>query len=103
MLRKWFLKYGIPELCKLCMGLKTPYRLQGNAQYERYNRDLHDLLHTLPPEKKRQWPEHLSELVYAYNATPNSTNGYSPHYLLFGVHSHLPVDAILGLAQDLNR
>jgi hypothetical protein len=34
---------------------------------------------------------------------PHSTTGYSPYYLLFKVHPHLPVTALLGQEQVLDK
>ncbi|XP_071816591.1 uncharacterized protein [Apostichopus japonicus] len=57
----------------------------------------HDRLRILSADKRRSWPSHLLELIYAYNATPHSSTGYAPHYLFFGREPALPVDHLLGI------
>ncbi|PJE77797.1 hypothetical protein CI610_03272 [invertebrate metagenome] len=90
----------IKELCKLA-GVKktrtTPYHPMGNGSVERFNQTLIKMLSTLEDDKKSDWKSYVAPLVQAYNATKNDSTGFSPHYLMFGWHPRLSVDAFLGL------
>ena len=57
----------ISELCNM-YGMEkwrtTPYRPQGNAQTERFNRTLHNLLRNLPEQNERRWTDHIQTVVF---------------------------------------
>ncbi|CAH1247195.1 RTL1 [Branchiostoma lanceolatum] len=121
--RQFILPYGFPkklhsdqganfqselirELCKLYGAAKistTPYHPAGNGQCERFNRTLLDLLGTLEVDKKRRWPDYISQLVHAYNNAPHSSTGYSPYYMMFGRHARLPWDVTQGVDSDIEE
>ena len=96
LVREWFSRFGPPlrihsdrgrdfeskvvrSLCKMYGTSKSricSYRPQGNGQCERYNQTLHDLLRSLPSDKKKKWPMYLQGITYAYNTTPHRSTGY---------------------------
>ena len=65
---------------------------QCNGQVERFHQTLFRMIGKLALDKKVHWEQHLSELLQAYNSMRSAVTGYSPHYLMFGRHPHLPVD-----------
>ena len=77
------------------------YHPQGNGVVEHMNRTLLGMLRTLPENHNSKWASHVNHmhLIHVYNCTQLDTTGYSPYYLLFGRHPHLPLDLLLNLKQ----
>ena len=90
----------IRELCKMA-GIKksrtTPAHAAGNGQCERLNSTWLGMLGTLNDEQKVNWKNYAAPLVHAYNATRHESTNYSPHFLMFGWHPRLSIDAFLGV------
>ena len=77
----------IEELCKI-LGIQQlwtmPHHPQTNGLVERSHQTIMHMIGKLGEDKKANWPSHLAEMGYAYNATQSAVTGYSPHYLMFG-------------------
>ena len=76
----------------------TPYRPQGNAQVERFNHTLQNMLGTMPIEQKKDWQEWVSTMTDAYNSTVWRSTGFSPYFLMFGREPRLPINNKLNFA-----
>ena len=120
LVKHWFRRFGPParlhsdqgrdfeaklirDLCRLYDVKKsrtTAYRPQGNGQCKRFNRTLHNLLRTLPVDKKKKWPELLYELVYFYNTTPHIVTGYTPFYVVFGREAKVMPHIVMSPEED---
>ena len=85
----------VEELCS-AFGIQkcrtTAYHAQYNGQVEHFHQTLFCMIGKLSRDKKVQWEQHLPELLHAYNSTQSVVTGYSPHYLMFERHLHVPID-----------
>ena len=96
----FILHYGFPAKIITDQGQNfetSPYLPQTNGQCECFNLTLLNMLGTLTPKQKKDWKNHVSAMVHAYNCTRNAATGFSPYYLLFGREPRLPMDVEFGL------
>ena len=95
------------ELCKLWNVEKsrsTPYHPEGNGIVERGNRTMGDSLRSLLVDSgEDQWDRLLPHIMRVFRATPHSTTGESPNFMMFGRELRLPDQLIHEAPRTANQ
>ena len=91
----------VKELCSLVQvqNLCTmPHQPKTNESCEHFNYTLMSMLGTLPIHTIKNWPEWVSTLTHACNATMHHATGFSPFFLMYGRIPILHIDVEFGVA-----
>lgn len=79
----------------------SPRHPRSNGMVERANKTLSQMIRTAVNEKRHtDWEQHVAPSVYAYNTSVHEVTGYTPYYLLRGVHP--PSGNLLNEPNDLH-
>ena len=73
----------------------TSYHAASNGKVERFHRTFNSMLAKSVSESQKDWSDHVSELVFCYNACANSSTGLSPFYLMYGQNAKWNLDLLL--------
>ncbi|OJT10001.1 Retrovirus-related Pol polyprotein from transposon 17.6 [Trametes pubescens] len=79
-------KYGIPII------MSTPYHPEGNGIAERDGQTLARICLRMAGDKPHEWSKYLHSALLAMRTTVSRTTGYTPYYLLYGMHCLYPFD-----------
>jgi hypothetical protein len=66
--------------------ISTAYHPEGNAPVERNHQPLVDAIYKCTGDAKGNWPKFLRAVLFAMRVTTSRATGFSPYYLLYGVH-----------------
>ena len=69
----------------------SAYHPQTDGQTERMNRTLEQMLRMYTYKEPTEWDKRLGALEFAYNNSVQASTQYSPFFLVYGEHLHLPV------------
>jgi transposase InsO family protein len=88
-----FMSFFFQKTCKI-LGVRrvrnSSYHAASNGMVERLHRSLHSGLSHHVNANHQNWDEVVPYYVMSHRATPHTTTGYSPFYLLHGREMVLP-------------
>jgi hypothetical protein len=76
------------------LNMSTAYHPQTDGQTERANRTLEETLRAYVSYHGDDWDEKLTAAEIAVNNSTNDSTGFTPYYLNFGQHPHLPLNHV---------
>ena len=94
------------QVCQLLHIVKTrttPYHPASNAQVERINRTILQIIRAYLKGNQRQWDDNLQLIAGAIRATINRSTGFTPNRMMLGREVMEPVDLMLGLKDQSLR
>ena len=109
LLSDWGAKFEsniIKMLCELMAIWKvrtSPYHSQTNGHVEWVHQTLMHMIGKLSKDQKANWPQHLPQLIHAYNSIRLAITGYSSNYLTFRLRPCLPVDFYIPMMRGMKK
>ena len=94
------------QVCQLLQIVKTrttPYHPASNAQVERFNKTLLQIIRAYLKGNQRTWDENLQLLARAIRASVNRTTGFTANRMMLGCEVLEPIDLMLGTASQSLR
>jgi hypothetical protein len=81
----------------------TAYKPSTNGTVERFHRTLNLMQGKVVHESQRDGDDRLPFVVAAYRASPHSSTGFTPNRLFLGRENRMPLDVIMGVADNEER
>ena len=84
------------QLLQIVKTRTTPYHPASNAQVERFNKTLLQIIRAYLKGNQRTWDENLQLLAGAIRASVNRTTGFTANRMMLGREVLEPIDLMLG-------
>ena len=79
------------------------YEPRTNGAIESWHKVLNSLLARVISDSQRDWSRWINYVVFCYNASPHSSTGFAPHFVMTGQEPRWNIDFLLPNTEISNR